>query len=274
MTSEESRAVYGQRSGGSRLFSVAVVGTDELGSSLAESLERRLQGSAAAGGPWEVGTRVAEQAAVLVVVGGASGAVPLIRRWADSSRGGSAALPAEPRRKVLLVAAVGGVRLADLRAITGSGPGLCRAVFVAPAGSGEDLVLACLEEDMPAPERDLCCDLLRGMGTLEAVTEDVLDAAAGVVSAGPGLLGSALIGMEQGAVDAGLLATTTRPVLRQTLLATALLLAEETGSPAELKDRVASPGGTTIAAIAVLEERAVRGALIRAVEEAAGRRGK
>lgn len=87
-----------------------------------------------------------------------------------------------------------------------------------------------------------------------------------LVRAVAGLLTMALEGMEDGAIAAGLAPTTARAFVRQTLLTTALLLREHGCSPAELKDQVASPGGTTIAGLAVLEDHAVRGAFIRAVE--------
>jgi pyrroline-5-carboxylate reductase len=81
----------------------------------------------------------------------------------------------------------------------------------------------------------------------------------------------ALEGIEEGAVRAGLPRTTARAFIRQALLGTAGLLEDTSVSPAELKDQVASPGGTTIAGLAVLEDHGVRGALIRALEIAAGR---
>jgi len=84
-----------------------------------------------------------------------------------------------------------------------------------------------------------------------------------------GLLAVALAGMEDGAVAAGLPGPTARAFIRQTLLSTALLLRQHGCSPADLKDQVASPAGTTIAGLAVLEDHAVRGALIRAVERQA-----
>jgi pyrroline-5-carboxylate reductase len=83
-----------------------------------------------------------------------------------------------------------------------------------------------------------------------------------------GLLTAALEGIEEGAVEAGLPRETAKGFVRQTALGTALLLARHQGSPADLKDQVASPAGTTIAGLAVLEDRAVRGAFIRAVEAA------
>jgi pyrroline-5-carboxylate reductase len=86
-----------------------------------------------------------------------------------------------------------------------------------------------------------------------------------------GLLAVALGGIEEGAVEAGLPRDTARGFVRQTALGTGLLLERHQGSPADLKDQVASPGGTTIAGLAVLEDQAVRGAFIRAVETAAKR---
>jgi pyrroline-5-carboxylate reductase len=54
----------------------------------------------------------------------------------------------------------------------------------------------------------------------------------------------------------------------QTLLGAAKMLLETGKHPAELKDMVTSPGGTTIAALSVLERQAFRGAIIEAISAA------
>ncbi len=86
-----------------------------------------------------------------------------------------------------------------------------------------------------------------------------------IVSAG---LAVALEGVEQGAVHAGLGCESARAFARQALWGTGLLLEDVGQSPAALKDRVASPGGTTIAGLAALEDLAARGTLLRSVEQA------
>jgi len=85
----------------------------------------------------------------------------------------------------------------------------------------------------------------------------------------PAVLKEAMFGIAEGAVQSGLPAETAQRLMQQTLVGTAVLLSRTQSSPALLKDRVASPAGTTIAALAVLEERAVRGSYIRAVEACA-----
>ncbi|PZO15745.1 MAG: pyrroline-5-carboxylate reductase, partial [Leptolyngbya foveolarum] len=57
----------------------------------------------------------------------------------------------------------------------------------------------------------------------------------------------------------------------QTVLGTAQLVQKTGIHPAELKDRVTSPGGTTIAGIACLEELGLRSSLIEAVRVASSR---
>jgi pyrroline-5-carboxylate reductase len=101
-----------------------------------------------------------------------------------------------------------------------------------------------------------------------AAAQDTGDGPAAVVEATIGYLTVALQGIEDGAIAAGLPQDTVRVFVTQTLLTTARLLQEHPGSPADLKDQVASPGGTTITGLGVLEERAVRGALMKAMRDA------
>jgi len=120
-------------------------------------------------------------------------------------------------------------------------------------------------------QMDMGLALFRAVGTAIEVEERLMDAVTGLSGSGPAyflLLFEALI---DGGVRMGL----PRPIARELVLQTALgtvQMAQETGKhPAELKDLITSPGGTTISGLQVLEERAVRGALIGAVEAATTR---
>jgi pyrroline-5-carboxylate reductase len=77
--------------------------------------------------------------------------------------------------------------------------------------------------------------------------------------------------LADGGVAAGLPRSIANQLALQTVLGTATLLQENKIHPAELKDRVTSPGGTTIAGIAQLEKAGFRSALIEAVKAAAMR---
>ena len=101
-----------------------------------------------------------------------------------------------------------------------------------------------------------------------AAVPEGTDVAAALTGSTIGSLSLALQGMEDGAIASGLPREIARPFVTQTLLTTARLLQEHPGSPADLKDQVASPGGTTIAGLAVLEERTVRGALMTTTRDA------
>src|SRR5690606_33132414 len=113
--------------------------------------------------------------------------------------------------------------------------------------------------------------VLGAVGSVVEVPEGSLDAVTGLSGSGPAyvfLVAEALI-------DAGVLAGLARPVadalVRQTLLGAARLLAEGDQGPEALRAAVTSPGGTTAAGVRVLEERAVRAALLDAVAAATER---
>jgi len=111
------------------------------------------------------------------------------------------------------------------------------------------------------------------VGEVVEVPESMLDAVTGLSGSGPGYVAILIEALTDGGVAAGLPRAIASQLALQTVFGTAQLLKESKMHPAELKDRVTSPGGTTIAGIAELEKAGFRSAIIEAVK-AAYRRAK
>jgi len=161
------------------------------------------------------------------------------------------------------------VSLGRMRSLVGAGPALFRAIVPPGTIPGEGAAALAAEPGTVPQTIAMVTASLAWIGTVGPMAEDALDSAAALALGGAAFLCSALEGMEDGAVREGLPRDTARAFAYQTALATALLLRDHSGSPADLKDQVASPGGTTIAALATLEDAAVRGAFLRAVQRSA-----
>ncbi len=193
---------------------------------------------------------------------------PLLARLSPSLR------PGTP-----VVSTAAGVTLVRLRESAGPTPLLFRIMPNLAVAVGEGVVALAAEEgpaDAGTAEGHLRAlrSLFGCLGVVEILGARYFDVVTAVTGSGPGFLALVLEGLEDGAVRAGLPRHVARAFVRQTAAGTAKLLQEGTASAAELKDRVSSPGGTTIAGLAVLEDRGVRGALLRAVEAAADRGGQ
>ena len=172
-------------------------------------------------------------------------------------------------RRLLSIAA--GVTTATLEAALPAGTPVVRAMPNTPAlvGAGAAAVAggrAATEADLGWAE-----DVLGAVGVVVRVAEPLLDAVTGLSGSGPAyvfLVAEALI-------EAGVLVGLPRDVAStlavQTLLGSARLLAEGAEGPEALRAGVTSPGGTTAAGLAVLEDRAVRAAFLAAVRAATER---
>lgn len=111
--------------------------------------------------------------------------------------------------------------------------------------------------------------MLDSVGLSVRVEEKMMDAVTGLSGSGPAYVCMIIEALADGGVRWGLPRATALALAAQTVLGTAKMVLEDGRHPAELKDAVASPGGTTIAAIASLEQNGLRHALIEAVDEAA-----
>lgn len=115
--------------------------------------------------------------------------------------------------------------------------------------------------------------IFQSVGEVVEVPENMLDAVTGLSGSGPGYVAVMIEALTDGGVAAGLPRAIASKLALETVFGTAQLLKESSMHPAELKDKVTSPGGTTITGIAELERAGFRSALIEAVK-AAYRRSK
>ncbi|XGB43487.1 MAG: pyrroline-5-carboxylate reductase [Nodosilinea sp. LVE1205-7] len=111
--------------------------------------------------------------------------------------------------------------------------------------------------------------IFTSVGTVVEVPEALMDGVTALSGSGPGYIALVIEALTDGGVAVGLPRSTAMALALQTVRGTAELLNQQSDlHPAMLKDRVTSPGGTTIAGIAELERAGLRSALIEAVRAA------
>lgn len=110
--------------------------------------------------------------------------------------------------------------------------------------------------------------LFKAVGMAVEVEEKWMDAVTGLSGSGPGYILMLMESLIDGGVLMGLPRAVAKDLVIQTMIGTARMVRETGKHPAELKDMITSPAGTTIHGLKVLEELGVRGALIGAVEAA------
>jgi len=170
----------------------------------------------------------------------------------------------------LVISILAGVPLRKLEAAFPGWP-VVRAMPNTPATVGAGITALAAGHRAQPNHLDLARQIFATVGEVVEVAEPLMDAVTGLSGSGPGYIAMVVEALTDGGVAAGLPRGIATQLALQTVLGTAVLLKETQMHPAALKDRVTSPGGTTIAGIAALEQAGFRSALIAAVQAACQR---
>ncbi|MEM7794879.1 MAG: pyrroline-5-carboxylate reductase [Cyanobacteria bacterium P01_C01_bin.118] len=170
----------------------------------------------------------------------------------------------------LLISILAGVSLSRLEKAVPGWP-VIRAMPNTPATVGCGMTAVAVGNRAMAEHMDFACQLFSAVGEVVQVAEPLLDGVTGLSGSGPAYVAIVIEALADGGVASGLSRATANKLALQTVLGTAQLLQKTGMHPAVLKDRVTSPGGTTISGIACLEELGLRSALIEAVRAASSR---
>jgi len=165
----------------------------------------------------------------------------------------------------ILVSIAAGITVDFIRQIIGGRCKVVRTMPNTPALVGEGMTALCTNHDLSLDELKEIKEILRALGKVEEVPENLMDAVTAVSGSGPAYVAMFIEAMADGGVLAGLPRDLAYRMAIQTVLGTAKLLSQSGKHPGELKDMVSSPGGTTIEAVRQLEKQGFRGAIIEAV---------
>jgi len=177
-----------------------------------------------------------------------------------------------------LVSMAAGVKLSTIREVLSESGAkdvmLFRIMPNMPAACGEAMCAISTEEgnsfeaEKVRNQLNLACSLLETGGKVEQVPEKLMDCVTAVSGSGPAFVFMFIEAMADAAVKLGMPRSQAYTYAAQTVKGSACMALETGKHPAELKDAVCSPAGTTIAGVAALEKYGFRNSIIEAVTAA------
>ena len=172
----------------------------------------------------------------------------------------------------LVISIAAGVRTDDLRIWLGNDVAIVRAIPNTPALVQTGATGLYAGPEASAAQRDSAERILRSVGlVLWLADEASLDAVTAVSGSGPAYFFLVMEAIEEAARELGLDSDTAHLLTLQTALGAARMAMESSDDPKTLRQKVTSPGGTTEAALGVLENGGLRACFQDALKAAADR---
>ena len=166
----------------------------------------------------------------------------------------------------IIVSIAPGKTLAWLEDTFGKSVKVVRTMPNTPALVQAGMTGVCANDKVSQAEFEQVLRLLVGFGEVEEVEEHLMDVVTAVSGSSPAYIFMLIEAMADAAVAGGMPRAQAYRFASQAVLGSAKLVLETGRHPGELKDMVCSPGGTTIEAVRVLEEKGMRSSIIEAMK--------
>ncbi len=164
----------------------------------------------------------------------------------------------------VLVTMAAGLSTARIQEMAGGEYPVIRTMPNTPASIGQGVLQYC-GLGVSQQQLDEFATMLSPAGLVDAVPESLIDAASAVSGCGPAFVYLFIEALADGGVACGLPRDKSLAYAAQTLQGAASLVLESGDHPGLLKDKVCSPGGSTIQGVRTLEEGGFRSATMNAV---------
>lgn len=169
----------------------------------------------------------------------------------------------------LIVSIVAGQSIEAIEDAFGGSIKLVRVMPNTPALVGEGMAAVTPNKNVTDAELTEVARIFNALGKCEIVSESMMDAVTAVSGSSPAYVFMFIEAMADAAVMCGMSRKQAYTFAAQSVLGSAKMVLEKDMHPALLKDMVCSPAGTTIDAVAVLEQKGFRSAVIEAMRACA-----
>ena len=146
-----------------------------------------------------------------------------------------------------------------------------RVVTNIPITVGKGLTGIAWGEDISEDQKQFTKKLFKNSSKIYEFNEDYLDTFLALTSSGPAIIALIIEALSDGGLSGGLQKKLSEELVMEMILGTITLIKQKKLSTADLRNIVTSPGGTTISALRVLENKNLRSALIESIVSASNR---
>jgi pyrroline-5-carboxylate reductase len=173
--------------------------------------------------------------------------------------------------ETVVVTIAAGLTLEKVAAWFGKNRRIIRTMPNTPALVARGMTALCPGPNADASDMQRVENIFKAVGKTVVLPEHLMDAYTSLAGSSPAWVFMFLEALADGAVREGMPRNLAYEIAAQAVLGSAALAAESGEHPGILKDRVCSPGGTTIEGVATLEKAGFRSAVIQAVADCTAR---
>jgi pyrroline-5-carboxylate reductase len=174
----------------------------------------------------------------------------------------------------LIVSVIAGLSIRTVETLLGKPLAIIRTMPNTSSTIGLGATGISFSAAVSGQQRAIAETIFQSVGVTATVEEPLIDAITGVSGSGPAYVYYLMEAMIEGGISLGLSPEDARELTVQTVLGAASMVRATGEQPAELRRKVTSPGGTTQAAIEMLDSRHTADAIVSAVKRAAERAGE